>query len=160
MTRDRLGALIILVFSLAYGYFAFDIPLTHVAQKAEFNARTMPFALAVIGIILSMLILVLPPATPGGRTPVVKIFRGLDWKRLAWLVGLMVAYAIGLYWLGFIFSSILFLIGGFMVLGERRWLTMILFALPLVMFIWFMMSYVLGMYISPGEIFYLLGVVE
>jgi len=62
-------------------------------------------------------------------------------------------------WLGFMISSILFLLGGFYVLGERRIKRMLLASIPLVILLWFVMSSLLGVYIAPGEIFYILGVI-
>jgi putative tricarboxylic transport membrane protein len=51
-------------------------------------------------------------------------------------------------------------VGGFYILGERRIWLLFISSVPLVLFIWFLMSRILGMYIAPGEIFYLLGVIK
>jgi putative tricarboxylic transport membrane protein len=61
-------------------------------------------------------------------------------------------------WLGFILASIIFLMTGFYILGERKFKKMALAAIPLVVLLWFIMSTLLGVYIAPGEIFYQLGV--
>jgi putative tricarboxylic transport membrane protein len=61
-------------------------------------------------------------------------------------------------WIGFIISSILFLLVGFYILGERRIKRMLLASIPLVVMLWFIMSSLLGVYIAPGELFYILGV--
>jgi len=70
----------------------------------------------------------------------------------------MVLYGIGIPWLGFIVASILFLLAGFYILGERRIGRMLLAAVPLVVVLWLLMSKLLGVYIAPGELFYLLGI--
>ena len=62
MAREKAGALIILIFSISYGIIATRIPLTFISQQETFTARTMPYALAVIGILLSLAILVMPIA--------------------------------------------------------------------------------------------------
>ena len=72
----------------------------------------------------------------------------------------MIFYSITLRFLGFVISSIIFLVGGFYILGERRIWLLFIGSIPLVLFIWFLMGHILGMYIAPGEIFYLLGVIK
>ena len=160
MKTDKAGALILLMFSIAYGLLAFKIPLTFLAQRETFNARTMPFALGIIGALLSFLILVLPSGQTDEKEEIKDAFRGLDWPRVGLLIGIMIFYSITLRFLGFVISSIIFLMGGFYILGERRIWLLFIGSVPLVFFIWFLMSRILGMYIAPGEIFYLLGVIK
>jgi len=162
MKTEKAGALILLMFSIAYGLLAFKVPLTLLAQRETFNARTMPFALGIIGVLLSLLILFLPSdQTDDDEDETVKdAFRGLDWPSVGLLIGIMVFYAFTLRFLGFVISSIIFLMGGFYILGERRIRLLFIGSVPLVLFIWFLMSRILGMYIAPGEIFYILGVIK
>lgn len=160
MKKDKAGALILLMFSIAYGLNAFFIPLTLLAQRESFNARTMPFTLSIIGVVLSLLILILPSGEISEKDKLKAAFRGLDWTRVSLLVGLMIVYGMSMRFLGFVLSSIIFLIGGFYILGERRIWMLAAGSIPLVLFIWFLMSSILGMYIAPGEIFYTLGVIK
>ena len=160
MKTEKAGALILLTFSIAYGLLAFKIPLTLLAQRETFNARTMPFALGIIGTVLSFLILVLPSGQTDEEDNVKDAFRGLDWPSVGLLIGMMIFYSITLRFLGFVISSTIFLVGGFYILGERRIWLLLIGSVPLVLFIWFLMSRLLGMYIAPGEIFYLLGVIK
>ena len=160
MKADKAGALILLTFSIAYGLLAFKVPLTFLGQREAFNARTMPFALGIIGALLSFSILVLPSGKSDEGETVKDVFKGLDWVRVGLLVGIMIFYGVTLMFLGFVISSIIFLLGGFYILGERRIWLLLLGSVPLVLFIWFLMSRILGMYIAPGEIFYLLGVIN
>jgi len=157
---EKVGALFFLALSIAYGLYAFKIPLTLLAQQETFNARTMPFALSVLGTLLAAMIIVLPSSTESKKEPVKLIFRGLDWRRTGRLVTLMVAYALAMTWLGFVIASILYLTGGFYILGERRIKVLLAASIPLVIGIWLLMSKILGMYIAPGEIFYMMGVIE
>lgn len=159
MAREKLGALVIMLFSIAYGLMAFKIPLSFMAQNEFFTSRTMPYALAVLGILLALLILVMPTVDPAGKRSFKEETRGMDWKTAVLLVVGMIIYGLVMKWLGFIISSILFLLGGFYVLGERRIKRMLLAAIPLVILLWFVMSSLLGVYIAPGEIFYILGVI-
>jgi len=159
MKKEKAGALILLLFSAAYGLAATKIPLTFIAMKESFNARTMPYALSVIGIVLSLLILILPAKEKEAQKRFVDVFKGLDWTRVGLLLGIMIFYGMTLRLLGFVISSILFLLGGFTILGERRKWLLFTGSVPLVLFVWFLMSKILGMYIAPGEIFYMMGII-
>lgn len=160
MSKDKVGAIFLLMFSIAYGLLAFQVPLTFISQQESFNARTMPFALGIIGSILSFLILVLPSEKTGEDADLKAAFQGLDWPRVGLLVAAMVFYGMTLRFLGFVISSIIFLVSGFYILGERRVWMLFVGSVPLVLFIWFLMSRILGMYIAPGEIFYMMGIIE
>ena len=158
MAREKVGALIILLFSIAYGLLAGKIPLSFLSQDEIFTARTMPYALAVAGILLSSAIIVLPTVDPDGKKSLGEATRGMDWSTAILLVVLMLLFGLVMKWLGFILSSIIFLLCGFWILGERSIKLMIFSAIPLVLVLWCIMSMLLGVYIAPGEIFYQLGV--
>lgn len=157
---EKVGALFFLAVSIAYGLYAFEIPLTLLAKQETFNARTMPFALSILGSLLSAMIIILPPAKENRQETVRNTVAGLDWSRAGLFVVMMIVYAITMKWLGFIIASIIFLASGFYLLGERRIKVLLLASIPLVIGIWLLMSKILGMYIAPGEIFYLMGVIE
>ncbi|MBW2660201.1 MAG: tripartite tricarboxylate transporter TctB family protein [Deltaproteobacteria bacterium] len=118
----------------------------------------MPYGLAIAGIILSFAIIVLPTVDPEGKKSLGDETRGMDWSTAILLVVLMLLFGLVMKWLGFILSSIIFLLSGFWIMGERRILFMILSAVPLVIVLWCIMSLLLGVYIAPGEVFYQLGV--
>lgn len=158
MAREKVGALVMLLFSMAYGLLAFKIPLSFMAEQEFFTSRTMPYALSVLGIILTLMILVLPTADPSGKRTLKEETRGMDWRKAILLVVAMIVYGLVMKWCGFIISSILFLMVGFRILGERRFKRMALAAIPLVVLLWFIMSALLGVYIAPGELFYMLGI--
>ena len=158
MAREKVGALIILLFSISYGLLATRIPLTFLAQQETFTPRTMPYALSGMGTLLSFLILVLPTVDPAGKKSLSKETRGFDWATAILLTAAMLIFGLTIKWLGFILASILFLLAGFWILGERRKKLMLLTAIPLVVVLWAIMSLLLGVYIAPGEIFYLLGI--
>ena len=160
MNSEKIGAFLCLLFSVAYGLGAFTIPLTFLSQDEVINARTMPFALGIAGVVISLLIILLPTIEAEGRRSLKEAFAGLDWKRAFWFLGITVIYGLIMKWLGFIISSILFLNAGFYILGERNLKVMILASVPLVIGLFFLMSYILGMYIAPGEIFYMIGVIK
>lgn len=158
MAREKVGALLILLFSISYGLLATQIPLTFLAQQEIFTPRTMPYALAVLGVFFSFLILVLPTVDPAGKKSLQEETAGMDWATAILLIASMLIYGLTMKWLGFILASILFLSVGFWILGERRIKLMIFTAIPLVFILWGIMSILLGVYIAPGEIFYKLGI--
>ncbi len=158
MAREKIGALVILLFSISYGLLATQIQLTFLAQQEIFTARTMPYALSVLGIILSLAILILPTVDPAGKRTLGEETKGMEWPKAIWLVVLMLAFGLTMKWLGFIVASICFLLVGFWILGERNKRLMLLTAIPLVVVLWGIMSLLLGVYIAPGEIFYQLGI--
>ncbi|WP_163337571.1 tripartite tricarboxylate transporter TctB family protein [Desulfopila sp. IMCC35008] len=158
MAREKVGALIILLFSISYGLLATKIPLTFLAQQETFTPRTMPYALSAMGVLLSFLILVLPTADPSGKKSLSEETKGYDWGTAILLTALMLIFGLTMKWLGFIVASIVFLLVGFWILGERRKKLMLLTAIPLVCLLWAIMSLLLGVYIAPGEIFYQLGI--
>ena len=158
VNKEKMGALFILAFSIAYGIYAFKIPLIFLSQGETLNARTMPYALSIAGIVISLLIIILPSFDKDKVTTAREALSGLDWRRTAWLTGLMIVYSLGLPWAGFVIASIFFMAGGIMILGERNFKVILIASVPLVVVLWFLLTKVLGMYIAPGELFYTLGV--
>ena len=143
LSRDRIGALLMLAFSLGYGALSFRIPLLPFQAEAAFTARTMPQALTVLGAVLSLVLLLKPG---GGGFASAPDFR---WGRVGLLCALMVFYGFGVRPLGFLISTGLFLIGGFVVLGERRLWLILAASLPPVVLFWALMTQVLGVFIEP-----------
>jgi len=160
VNREKMGALFILALSIAYGIYAFKIPLIFLSRGETLNARTMPYALSVAGIVLSLLIIVLPSFEKDKAITVREALSGLDWRRTAWLTGLMIIYSLSMPWVGFVIASIGFMAGGVMLLGERNIKVIMIASIPLVILLWFLLTKVLGMYVAPGEFFYILGGAE
>jgi putative tricarboxylic transport membrane protein len=154
---EKIGALLILALSIAYGIYAFKIPLIFLSQGETLNARTMPYALSIAGIVLSLLIILLPSFEADKAATVKEAFGGLDWRRTGWLLGLMILYSLSMPWIGFVIASIGFMAGGTMILGERNVKMILLASIPLVIVLWLILTKVLGMYIAPGELYYILG---
>jgi putative tricarboxylic transport membrane protein len=160
VNREKIGALFILALSIAYGLYAFKIPLIFLSQGEALNARTMPYALSIAGIILSLLIIILPSFDKGTAITAREALSGLDWRRTAWLTGLMIVYSLSMPWVGFVVASIVFMAGGVMILGERDIKMILIASVPIVLLLWFILTKVLGMYIAPGELFYIFGGTE
>ena len=144
LMRDRIGALLMLAFCLGYGYMSTLIPLLPFQAKAAFTAKTMPQALTVLGIALSLMLLFKPGAGAAGPS-----LKGAMWKQAAMLCALMIFYGYTVRSLGFLISTTVFLIGGFLILGERRLWIMAVASLPVVVFFWVLMTQFLGVHIAP-----------
>lgn len=149
MSRDRLGALIFLAFSLAYGALALQIELFPGSEYELFTARTMPLGLAAAGAAVSFLMLVVPARSAEPGLPL----RALRWLPVAGLCVLMVLYGATITRLGFVVSTTLFLCGGIVLLGERRWYVVLGLSIPIAIFFWVILSQLLGIYLEPGLFF-------
>ncbi len=115
LCRDRVGAMIFLLFCLCYGYQTSQIALFPGDEYEPFTARTLPTILTYIGIGLSLLLLV--TGQPDKKSGAVLTF---NWKLLISFLVLMALYGLGLTYLGFVLATGFFLLAGFYLLGERR----------------------------------------
>ena len=96
---------------------------------------------------LSLTLLLKPGPGEGIKTA------GFRWGRAGLLCALMVAYGLAVRPAGFLISTSLFLIAGFLVLGERRpWLILVA-SIPIVVFFWVLMTQFLGVFIAPWPAF-------
>lgn len=143
LTRDRIGALLLLAFSIFYWSRIDDIRLLPFQAEAAFTGRTAPEVLAVLGVVLSV-ILLLKPGGAGGVD-----VKGYRWGTAGLICLLMVAYGLTVRPAGFLISTSLFLAFGFFILGERRWLVLLGVSVPLVVLFWLLMTQVLSVYIAP-----------
>jgi len=148
LSRDRVGGLIFLIFSLAYGYQTTIIPLFPGDEYEAFTARTLPWMLTGAGVFLSLLLIVM--AQPNEKSGAIL---GFDWRLLIIFVVLMIAYGFGLTWLGFVLATSLFLLAGFWVLGERRKSVLFGASFPFVTGFWLLLTQVLDIYLEPGYLF-------
>ena len=75
-----------------------------------------------------------------------------SWLQVASLIALMVYYGATLEQFGFILSTISFLIFGFLILGERSKKRLFLASVPVVIVFWAIMTQLLGIYLSTGDL--------
>ncbi len=157
MALDRWVALVLLGICLAYGYaawFTMDGNLPPFMRRTPIWPSTFPKVLSILGILFSLIILF------GLEKSETKI-GDIDYRKL-WeyhlgqallLLGLMVAYALLLRPAGFILATTGFLIGGSVILGERRWLVMIVVAGIATGTVWYLVQVVLGIFLRPLPFF-------
>lgn len=149
ITKDHIGGLVFLCLSVAYGYYAGQIPLLPGDEYEPFNAQSLPNALAIIGGVLSIALLVTAERATEGRLKLA----GYDFWLVAKLLMLVSLFALALPWLGFTLSTILFLVGGYWLLGVRRIKTLLLASVPFAVVLWFLLSQLLDIYLAPGRLF-------
>ena len=153
MALDRWVALVVLGICLIYGYtawFMMDGALPPIMKRLAVWPSSFPKVLSIAGIILSSIVLL---GVEKGEEKVGDIdYRRLHEYKLGQalvLLGLMVAYAILLRPAGFLVATSGFLIGGSMILGERRWFVMILVSTTATFGIWYLVQEVLGIFLRP-----------
>jgi len=145
-STDQFGGLFLLLFCSLYAFLIFDIPLLE--NSEVFNARSMPIFLVCVGFILSILLL-----TQRSKETMAD-FSTLDFWRGARFLLLMSLYGLAIRPMGFLFSTAVFLLCGFWMLGERKWSKNIAIVIPVVIGFWYLMSQMLGVYVAPlPEIF-------
>ncbi|WP_428622087.1 tripartite tricarboxylate transporter TctB family protein [Sedimenticola sp.] len=149
ISKDHIGGLTFLLLSVTYGYYAGQISLLPGDEFEPFHAQTVPDALAVLGIGLSLLLLMTAHRSSASRISLV----GYNFALVAKLLLLVVAFALALEWVGFLLSTIFFLIGGYWLLGERKPKTLLLASVPFAAGFWFVLTQLLDIYLAPGQLF-------
>lgn len=149
LTKDHIGGLVFLGLSAVYGFYAGQIPLLPGDEFEPFHAQTVPNALAILGALLSIALLV----TASRRSEDKLSLRGYDFSLVTKLLVLVVLFALALEWVGFLLATIFFLLGGYWLLGERRIKTLTLASVPFAVGIWFVLTQLLDIYLAPGQLF-------
>lgn len=156
MALDRWIALVFIALVCVYGYAAFftmDDSLPPILRRNPIWPSTFPKILTILGLIVGLIVLFTPkPKTNAAPKDGVIDLRRLGdyhiWQALT-LLGLMVAYALTLRPLGFVGSTIGFLVLGSVLLGERRLHILLPVAGIAVGSIWYLVQEVLGIFLRP-----------
>lgn len=148
LSKERIGALFFLVLSISYGYYGSQIRLHPGDEFEPMNAQTLPYVLSILGIGLSLFLLVMGKSDQHDSAQ-----QANEWQPVTLLIGLTVIYGLTLDWLGFLLSTILFLMAGFWILGERRWSVLLKISVPFVLVFWGLLTQVLDIYLAPGRLF-------
>lgn len=152
MTLDRAIAILVLLTCVLYGYSAWFVMD---AQIAPFMARnpvwpsSFPKILAIGGIFFAILVLIAPHRPKD--EPDIDLSRWSDYNygQAIGLLALMTVYALLLLPLGFLISTFLFLLSGSLILGERRWVAMIVASGMASVGIWYLVQEVLSIFLRP-----------
>ncbi len=156
MTRDRASALVLIALFVGYGWMSTGIEMFPGAEADPFTPQTLPKALAVLGAVLAVMLLLTRPKGDGAKS-LASAFSGFQWSSVVQLMVVMVLYAVALVWLGFLLATVLFLAAGFWILGIRSVRTIVLGSVPLAVGFWLVLAKLLDIYLAPGEIWYRIG---
>lgn len=155
MTLERWLGLIFLFICMVYGYTAFFVMDESLAPFMKFNPvwpSSFPKVLAVLGIMVSTVVVV---AATEEKVSAEK--NDIDYRHLMkyklgnalMLLGLMALYAFCLRPVGFLGSTLVFLVLGGYVLGERNLKLLVPIALVASVSIWYLVQEVLGIFLLP-----------
>ena len=150
-SRDRIGAIIFLIVMILYALVAVEIPSLDFDEMGV-TPSTLPLFYSFVGIPIAILLLLLP--SKGNHNPNwFKEACALDWKRALSLLGTMLIYGLTIKSLGFLISTILFLMLSFLIMGLRQPSKILLGAIPMSVVFWALLTQVLGIYLDPGILF-------
>ncbi len=139
--------LVLFVVFAAYGYEATQIVVFPGQELEPFKPRTMPVALAVAGLLFAA-IRMLQVFRQGEDARI--DWRAYDWTRAALMCMAMLGYGLLFVPLGFVAATTLFLLTGFLVLGERRRSVLLILPLAFTLVFWALMTQLLDLYLAPG----------
>ena len=164
LTIDRIIGLALLAASIFYFLQAIELAesIKPFFQRRAMRMDTMPYILGIVAIIASIVTIIAPNTSVSDiKDEKVKDakkklgdlsfehFGDYDYGKLAAMIAMMCLYAYFLRDAGFIPSTAIFLFAGSLLLGERRWLAMILVSIIAPLLIWLLVTYVLERRIPP-----------
>ena len=146
----KIISLLFFFLSAFYLYTAYQIQVFSFDENAAFNAKTFPIYLGYTGMFLSALRMILPEKAPEEVNHKV-----LDYKKVIFLVIIMIFYGLTILRVGFFLSTSIFLLFAYYFLGERRWKWMLIFSFPFVALFMFLLHGILDIYLRDPLLKYL-----
>ena len=146
----KIISLLFFVLSAFYLYTAYQIQVFSFDENAPFNAKTFPIYLGYAGMFLAGLKIILPE-----RLKEEVDHKVLDYKKVIFLVIIMIFYGLTIIIVGFFVSTSIFLLLSYYFLGERRWKFMIIFSFPFVAIFMFLLHGLLNIYLRDPFLKYL-----
>ena len=146
----KIISLLFFILSAFYLYTAYQIQVFSFDENAPFNAKTFPIYLGYAGMFLAGLKIILPE-----RLKEEVDHKVLDYKKVIFLVIIMIFYGLTILRVGFFVSTSIFLLLSYYFLGERRWKFMIIFSFPFVAIFMFLLHGLLNIYLRDPFLKYL-----
>ena len=158
MALDRWIALVIGLVFVIYGHTAFfgmDDLLPPILKRNPIWPSTFPKILSVVGIIAAVAVAVNieKSAKQVGDDMDISKWRQYKLFDAVLLIGGMIIYALTLRSLGFLTSTFLFLSLGGILLGERRFILLVVVSAAASYGIWYLVDTILGIYMTPYPAF-------
>lgn len=154
--KNRVGSSLLLLFSLVYLNASFDIPLNPVLGNEVFTARTLPVALSVMAIVVSLIHLFMP-VRHSNEESIQHAIKGFQWQPFLLLTVLMLFYGLTFNFFGFAIGTVVFLFIGFSILGERRYWLSAIVSVAIVAFMWVVLVNVFEIYLDSGSLYRIVG---
>ncbi|MGB7403462.1 MAG: tripartite tricarboxylate transporter TctB family protein [Candidatus Pelagibacter ubique] len=151
MTKNTIGSIFFLAFSSFYFYSVFSIKKMPMAQFEVMTASTFPYYIGLTGIIVSIILLILSLLEKNEEKLSLTYLRSLDLKTTTFFILLMIFYGFTIRPLGFIFSTMIFLAIGFLILKERNIKRIFLISVGVSVGFYILLNNVLGVYIDAGD---------
>ena len=157
MGLDRWLALIMGAVFLVYGYTAFlgmDHLLPPILRRDPVLPSTFPKILSVFGLFAVFCVLTKVECAPEQASPLP--FAKWRQYKIIEAVALLVVmgiYALALRPLGFMLSTVAFLVFGGILLGERRLVVLFVFPVLVSYIVWQLLNTLLGVHLPPYPIF-------
>lgn len=159
MTKNTIGAIFFLAFSIFYFFNVFSIKKMPGSQFEVMTASSFPFYIGVAGIAISLVILVLSFKEKDQEILSMKYIKSLDFKTTLSFVAAMIFYGFTIRTLGFIIATIIFLAIGFVLLKEKNIKRIFLISVGVSVGFYLILNNLLGVYIDPGMLYeYFAGV--
>jgi putative tricarboxylic transport membrane protein len=152
MTKNAIGSLFFLAFSCFYFLNVFNIKKMPGNQFEVMTASTFPYYIGLAGIILSILIFILSFKDEQKEYISLSYLKSLDFKTTLYFVAAMIFYGFTIRSLGFIISTIIFLVIGFVLLKEKNKKRILLISVGVSVGFYLLLNNLLGVYIDPGMI--------
>ena len=146
----KIISLLFFILSAFYLYTAYQIQVFSFDENAAFNAKTFPIYLGYTGMFLAGLKIILPE-----RLKEEVDHKVLDYKKVIFLVIIMIFYGLTILRVGFFVSTSIFLLLSYYFLGERRWKFMIIFSFPFVAIFMYLLHGLLNIYLRDPFLKYL-----
>lgn len=159
MTKNTIGAIFFLAFSVFYFFNVFSIKKMPGSQFEVMTASSFPFYIGVTGILISLVILVISFKEKDQEFLSMEYIKSLDFKTTLYFVAAMIFYGFTIRTLGFIISTMIFLAIGFVLLKEKNIKRIFLISVGVSVGFYLILNNLLGVYIDPGMLYeYFAGV--
>ncbi len=146
----KIISLLFFVLSAFYLFTAHQIQVFSFDENAPFNAKTFPIYLGYAGMFFAGIKILLPEKSIEEVNHNV-----LDYKKVIYLVIIMIFYGLTILRVGFFLSTSIFLLLSYYFLGERRWILMLIFSFPFVALFMFLLHGALNIYLRDPLLKYL-----
>jgi len=155
-SKNKVGSSFILLFSLIYLAAIFKIPVNESLSYDVVSARTLPYCLALVAILVCLLQIFVSAeddAEDDAEESLYAAIQGFQWQPCLQLTAAMFLYGMSFEFLGFLLATFLFLLVGFAILKEKRYLLSLSVAGGVALFMWLVLTQLFSIHLDSGEVY-------